>query len=259
MLLLPAALATGVACAPAERSGWRGRTWTMVRCEATRAIVDFDPEGLSAAERDEFVELVDRGIADLERMVAPGLAGPPASERLRYVVSARVGMSRTFGRTILLPLERVKSRRAPYLHETVHALVPTHHGSSWLSEGLASYLESWAAENGTGYDAHVFTRAGDRGIHEAARRVLATNEGRSVLRWIAGPGEPPEMSRDRWGVARPFYVLAQSFTKHLVDRLGLSAVVGLDAGDDPEGDLERRSGRSAVLWRADWLASLGSR
>src|SRR6266446_1569627 len=174
MTVAGTALATTLTCAPFERADRRGGTRVVMRCESERALVDFDPEGLDARERDAFVRLADRGIADLERLLAPSGAVPPRTERVRYVVSRRVDMSRAFGRTVLLPLERVKSQSAPYLHETVHALVRTPHRSTWLSEGLACYLESWVAENVGGYDAHVFTRAGDHGIHEAARRYLRT-------------------------------------------------------------------------------------
>ncbi len=116
-----AALATTLTCAPFERADRRGGTRVVMRCESERALVDFDPEGLDARERDAFVRLADRGIADLERLLAPSGAVPPRTERVRYVVSRRVDMSRAYGRTVLLPLERVKSQSAPYLHETVHA------------------------------------------------------------------------------------------------------------------------------------------
>ena len=227
----------------------------MVRCEGERAVVDFEaPDGLSEAEREAFARLADRGVADLERLLATHLpSAPRRPEPVRFVVSARVAMSRTFGRTVRLPLERVRTRRAPYLHETVHALMPTSSRSIWLSEGLACFLESWVAAHVGGYDAHVFTRAGDREIHEAARRYVHTEAGRAVLPWVGAPGEPPGMSEDRDTVARPFYVLAHSFTKYLVEQLGLDAVLRLATERDPEGALERQSGRSSARWRDDWL------
>jgi hypothetical protein len=164
-------------------------------------------------------------------------------------------MSRTFGRTVLLPLTRVREKRAPYLHETVHALLPTANRSTWLTEGLACYLESWTAENVSGYDAHVFTRAGDRAIHQAAARHRETAAGRAVLPWVGTPGAPPSLFEDRDSVARPFYVLSHSFTKYLVDKLGLAAVARFASRPDPESELRRVSGRPVSEWRADWLGS----
>ena len=67
------------------------------------------------------------------------------------------------------------------------------------------------------------------------------------------PGAPPGLFEDRESVARPFYVLSHSFTKYLVEKLGLAAVAGLESTPDPEVALDRLSGRDALRWRADWL------
>ncbi len=246
-----AALGASLLCVPFERNGRWGERRPGVRCETSRAIVDFDPDGLDPTERETFARLADRGVADLTRLLFKD--APSSREPVRFVVSARANMSRTFGRTVLLPLGRVQSRSAPYLHEAVHALVPARNRSTWLTEGLACYLESWVAEHVGGYDAHVFTNAGDRRIHDAARGYTKTDPGRQVLPWVGVPGEPPDLFEDRMGVARPFYVLSQSFTKYLVERIGLHAVVGLAGGADPEAELRQLTGREAASWRADWL------
>lgn len=222
-----------------------------------RSVLEFRAGALDDAEADAFSSLVDRGVADVEALVAPGL---PASLRrqgpIRFVVSARARMSMTRGRTILLPLERVRTRSAPYLHETLHALVPGRGEPVWLSEGLASYVESWVSENRGGYDAHVFSRAGDRGIHAAARRVLADPAGRATLPWVGGFGEPPGMRDDREGVAAPFYVLSHSFTKSIADAVGVTPLVRALASGEQEA-LRAATGRDAGEWKADWLRSLG--
>jgi len=229
------------------------------RQETARAVIEYDVGALGATEVDDFGRLVDHGIAEIESLVGPSLPERARRRgRLRYVVSARVGMSRAFRTTILLPLDRVRSRSAPYLHESVHVLVPFRGTRVWLSEGFASYLESWISENRGGYDAHVFTRAGDRGIHEAAREWLGRRGGRAVLPWVGAPGEPPGMGRDRMGVARPFYVLAQSLTKHIVDVVGLDPVVRLVLEGGQPSAFAGLTGRTEDEWKREWLASLGS-
>jgi hypothetical protein len=225
------------------------------REETERAVVEYDSSEMSAEEARAFARLADQGIADIESLVSADL--PPwarRTRRIRFIVDARVDVSRTYGGTVLLPLERVRSRSVPYLHETAHALLPTRSDAVWLTEGLASYLESWVSENRGGYDAHIFTRAGNEGIHAAACRYLATEAGRAVLPWVGGRGQPPGLDEDRERVARPFYVLSQSLTRYLVDAKGLDVVVRLMVwGDD---DVAGVTGRSREQWKNDWLATV---
>jgi hypothetical protein len=70
------------------------------------------------------------------------------------------------------------------------------------------------------------------------------------------PGEPPEMVEERRRVAAPFYVMSQSFSKFLVEKLGLARVLALVSSRDPEADLRRLSGRAVEDWKADWLRTL---
>jgi hypothetical protein len=254
--LLGVALAVVVSePAAGPHQGWWSR---RERITSERAVLVYDPGELDQGQAQAFAGLLDRGVKDVRSLVDPGLPpGLPHPDQVRFVVSARVGISRAFRTTVLLPLDRVRNRSAPYLHEIVHVLVPSRGDCTWLSEGLASYLESRVAETMGGYDAHVFTRAGNGGIHAAARRVLREAGGRAVVSFVGGPGQPPGLDEDRRGVARPFYVLAQSFVKYLVDHAGLDALVGAAADADPPGAIATRTGRSTEAWKADWLAAIG--
>lgn len=228
-----------------------------VRIETERAVVEFDAGAMGDAEMRDFAALAERGIADIEALVAPGPEGH-RRRRVRYVVNGRVSLSMTYGSTVLLPLERVRTGRAPYLHETAHALLPERRDWPWLSEGFASYLESWVSENRGGYDAHVFTRAGDRGIHRAALQYLSAGGGREVLPYVGRDGVPPGFDTDRWRVARPFYVLSHSLCKYLVDHAGLAAVVTLLGADEGHDTLPEATGRGREEWRRAWLEHLGA-
>jgi hypothetical protein len=228
-----------------------------VRVEGERTLLEYEAGAFEAAEAQAFARLAEDGVADVEALVSPGL--PEWAKRvgrIRFVLSDEIGISRTWGRTVVLPCDRVRARRAPYLHETVHALVPARGDRTWLGEGLACYLESYVSETRRGYDAHVFTRAGDRGIHAAARRTLDTAAGQAVLPWVGGMGSPPRLDEDRDGVARPFYVLSHSLAKHVVESAGLTAVVRALVSSDPRA-FATETGRSDEAWRASWLKALG--
>ena len=229
-----------------------------IRYETERAMIVFEAGTLSEEEMESFARLVDRGIADIESVVGAGL--PPDARRvgrLRYVVTRRVWMSQTRGRTVFLPLERVRTRSAPYLHETTHALMPSRSDCLWLSEGFASYLESWVSENLGGYDAHIFSTAGDRGIHDAARRLLKVDDGLAALPFVGRSGTPPGLFADRERVAGPYYVLSQSFLKFLVERTSVETVVRLFEEPDISGALAKATGRGTEELRREWLGTLG--
>jgi hypothetical protein len=65
------------------------------------------------------------------------------------------------------------------------------------------------------------------------------------------------MEEDRSGVARPFYVLSQSLTKHVVDAAGLAAVVQALVGEGEDG-LLRATGRTDGDWKREWLNAIGA-
>ena len=227
------------------------------RHDTDRATVYFQDGALSAGDQERFARLVEAGIRDIEQYLRPA-SGPQGLRegRITYRVGDEMPYALTRGRTVFLPVARVRTSSAPYLHETVHVLVRAPHGSVWLSEGFAWYVDAYVVENLGGYDARVFTRGGNRGVDAEARSWLLREQGRAVLPWVGEPGEPPDMARDRRGVAAPFYVMSQSFTKFLVGRLGLKVVLAAVSSRDPEEELARASGRSLEAWKADWRGSL---
>jgi hypothetical protein len=224
--------------------------------EKPRATLVYEESALTPPEASRFAGFLDQGVADVESYLRPAAPDGLREGRIVYRVGTSLPYSMTRGRTVSLMVERVRTDSAPYLHETVHVLVPSPSHSVWLSEGFASYVESYVSENIGGYDAHVFSKTGNRGVDTEAARWLDREAGRTVLPWVGTPGEPPEMLEERRRVAAPFYVLSQSFSKYLVAKLGLARVIRLVSSRDPEGTLRSLSGRGVEDWKADWLRTL---
>jgi len=230
-----------------------------VRIDRRAATLWFERGALSSQEMVEFARLANRGIRDIERW----LQVPAAPRRARkgkifYFISNQVEISHARRRTIFLPLFRVRNRSAPYLHETFHLLVKCAHCPLWFSEGMACYAQSYVSEHFGGYDGAIFTRGGNRGLDVDAAGWLSRREGKAVLPFLGAEGEPPSLFSDRHNVATPFYVLSQSLVKFIAK--GMSAKLhGLATSRDFDRALEKATGKTALEWKKDWLASLANR
>lgn len=130
-------------------------------------------------------------------------------------------ISHSTARSIFLPIDKVRDRTAPYLHETTHVVAPCDNCPMWFSEGLASHVQSYISEHAGGYDGGVFSQNGNRGINQDVRRWLASDSGQAVAPYIGVLGEPPAINYDRSNVAAPFYVMAQSFVRFIVKRASI--------------------------------------
>ena len=228
-----------------------------IRYETDRATVFFEAGQLTPAEMERFVRLIERGIVGIESYLADGSpASSPDPRKITYRIASDIPMSSSYRRTVLLPAERVKTDSAPYLHETTHVLLRARSDCMWLSEGFASFVQSYVAEHEGGYDGYVFSWGGNANVDRMALRYLARDAGKSVLPYVGGQGSPPEVWEERRQVAAPFYVLSHSFVKHLVERAGLATVRELMRAEDVPAALERATKRNLGQWKAEWLASL---
>lgn len=221
--------------------------------ETDRAALWFEGGILSSEEMIAFGDLVNRGILDIEAYL-----GVSRSDRrkIRYFVSTQVQISHSRWQTVYLPMSKVQNRAAPYLHETTHVIAPCDDCPMWFNEGLASYVQSYISEHAGGYDGGIFSHRGNRGIDQDARRWLASERGQAVVPFVGVHGEPPAIDDDRWNVAAPFYVMAQSFVKFLVDRAPVVKLRSCFEAKDFDAELQSVTGKSAAEWKESWLAEL---
>jgi hypothetical protein len=224
-----------------------------VRYQMSRATVVFPPGSFSTEEMGRFAALADRGVLDIDALLNSPSAGAPSGPPITFVVRDGLQISRSFRRTIMLPAERVRRDSAPYLHETTHILVPMSQDCLWLSEGFASYVQSYVAENIGGYDGYVFSWGGNRNIDRLARRTLNSETGRSALPYIGTFDEPADLFEKRREVAQPLYILAHSLVKFMVEHSSLDRVKTLVQSADIAGSSERLTGKTIDGWKAEWL------
>ena len=229
--------------------GDRKRVISVVR--KGRAVVRYERAALSREEAAAFALLAARGIREVERLV-----GRRGRARLRFELRSDARISTARGRTISIPVHRVRGHTAPYLHEIAHVLLPGLEAPAWFSKGLACYLESALGERCHGYDSRLFTLKGNRGVDVDARRWLADRRGRKALPFIGTRGMPGGIIADRHNVAAPFYVLSHSLVKFLVERMGVRGVARLARARRFAGKVRHSTGKTVAGWRKEWLRGL---
>jgi len=239
-----------------------------------RSTVWFEAGALPESERKELADLVESGLQHLEKF----LGGPYRWQKWRrpnveYFVSGRIGVSRMMadlGPVVLLSLARVKSKDAPYLHETVHVLTtplvePGSGGSDpmWREEGFASFVADEVVTRSGGWRFAYMSHGGNVTVHRECAGLLADGQTSAVDEYIGNGGQP--RGRDLWargapgGVAparRTMYVCGQSYVKFLVDRYGLKSVLRLFAEPDAVQGQRRAFGKPVHQLRQEWHAVL---
>jgi hypothetical protein len=240
----------------ASRSDAQEVNGDRVRYALSRATVLFQNGAFTAEEMGRFAMLADRGVQDIDALLNHKGSGAGTAPMITFVVRDDVPMSRSFRRTVMLPAERVHRESAPYLHESTHILVPMKQECLWLSEGFASYVQSYVAEKIGGYDGYVFSWGGNGNIDRLARRTLNSDLGRAALPYVGGGGEPADLFEKRREVAQPLYVLAHSLVKFMIEGTSLDRVKTLVQAQDIEGSAAALTGKSIEAWKADWLVML---
>jgi len=226
---------------------------TGTSVETDRATLWFEGGILSAEEMIRFGDLANRGILDIEAYLGTTRSG---SRKVRYFISTQVQISHSRWQTVFLPMSKVENRTAPYLHETTHLIAPCDNCPMWFSEGLASYVQSYVSEHTGGYDGGIFSRRGNRGIDQDARRWLASERGQAVVPFVGAHGEPLAINDDRSNVAAPFYVMAQSFVKFLLLRASIENLRSCFEAEDFDAELQSVTGKSPAQWKELWMAEL---
>ena len=223
-----------------------------VKHETERSVIWYEAGALTDEEMAEFSKQLDTGILHIEHY----LKLPPREAKVRYYIGNQVEISHSIGGSVFLPLPRVAKRTAPYLHETTHVLAPCRDCPMWLSEGLASYVQSYVSEHMGGYDGVIFARNGNRNIDRDAAHWLAETRGQAVLPFIGKYEEPPHIAYDRSNVAAPYYILAQSLIKFIIEEAGVASLATVFPAADFEEAMSVGTGKSTEEWKQAWLRKI---
>ena len=220
------------------------------RIAGKQAIVWAPPDSLSALHQAALVDSIDVGLALVRRSM--GQLRPwqrIANRPVRYYFSTGRFIAHASGNdAVFIPVNRVLSGLAPYLHEAAHELLaPTApfygweyadsvRGAAaarnmplWLFEGVPDYLAQSAAQVGRLHEGDVFAIGGLAKVDSVcAARALTSPRRDEILRTVGATGQVEALfTTERAQVAPIFYACAQSMTKLLVETIGVQQTVDL--------------------------------
>lgn len=252
---------------PAEDAERIGRlTKTGVRLETDRVTAWFSAGAMSQGEMKTLVDRLGAGVAKLEAFVrTPRGWQDSRRQPVEYYFDSGAFFipHATVNRQVLIPISRLRDGKAPILHETTHALLTPPQGRrplAWLTEGLAAYVAK-AVSRETGIQEGDTFEVGevDELDMKCASR-LASADGARILPFIGATGNLQVLyaMEPAFAVRQVFYGCAASFTKHLVERLGIEAVVDVLPEADPHNKLEALSKMKMSDLRSEWMKKIGS-
>jgi hypothetical protein len=164
---------------------------------------------------------------------------------------------------VLIPIVRLRDGQAPLLHETTHALLTLPQGRrplAWLTEGAAAYVaKAVSAETGIP-EGDRFELGDVHALDGTCAAGLSSEQGARVLPFIGAPGSLPALyaMEPALLVRQVFYGCAASFTKFLVERVGIERVIDVLPEADPHRKLEQLAGSSMPALRSAWMAAIGA-
>jgi hypothetical protein len=252
---------------PAEDAERIGRlTKTGVRLETDRVTAWFSAGAMSQEEMKALVDRLSIGVAKLEAFVhTPRGWQDSGRQPVEYYFDSGAFFipHATVNRQVLIPISRLRDKKAPILHETTHALLTPPQGRrplAWLTEGLAAYVAK-AVSRETGIqegDTFEVGEVDELDTKCAAR--LASSDGARILPFIGATGNLQTLyaMEPAFAVRQVFYGCSASFTKHLVERLGIEAVVDVLPEGDPHSKLEALSKMKMSDLRSEWLKKIGA-
>ncbi len=253
---------------PAEDAERINRLTTNgVRIEADRITAWFAPDAMPPEEMNVLVVRLANGVQALEAFLhLPRGWQDSRQRRVDYFFDAGPFFipHATVNRQVLIPVSRLRDGLAPVLHETTHALLTPPQGRrplAWLTEGLAAYVAKAVSAASAIPEGDTF-ELGD--VHELDAKCatgLSSAQGAKILPFVGAPGSLPVLyaMEPAFQVRQIFYGCAASFTKYLVDRLGIERVVDLLPESDPHKKLEQLSGLKMVALRSEWMTKIGAK
>ncbi|MBP7587463.1 MAG: hypothetical protein KBA72_05890 [Thermoanaerobaculia bacterium] len=240
-------------------------------------VVLWFPKGAFAPEdATKLLAELQRGIAAAKTMVArPDWTYQGDRRVYYYLPDAQFVSHAPGGNCAFIPLWRMKERKAPWLHESLHLLLKSGKGDwlagddkraeermpLWLHEGLADALAiDISRVEDLAYYSPLLDVPAEQ-LDSLAARTLRDAPSPEVLAAIGTRGKPQGLfGPERVKFAIPFYAGSASFVRFIVKRHGYAPLLAaIDDFDRENETLEREAGEALAAMKAAWLEQIMER
>jgi hypothetical protein len=241
-----------------------------VKHDTPRAVVWVEKDALTQDEIAGFAALATQAIDGIERVLDITFDKTFfKADRIEYFVSGKSGISHAhrdgLQPAVFITPDRIRNKRAPYIHETTHTMVRWKEHPPWLQEGLPTFVQQVAAARVGGYDWSPGNPDG-KDVDVLAKDMVDSEFGARALPLIGHPALARSMDdataaqfravlQDRTAGAPAFYIMSASFVKYLANKAGVHTLVALCKSENLS-DTMRGTGKTIDEWKAAWVLSL---
>jgi hypothetical protein len=244
-----------------------------IKFESGRAIAWFPKDSLPESRMKEIVDSLNFGIVTAQKF----LQGPLewqylGNKSINYYFLPGNFVSNFDGESdVSIPLFRIRDFKAPWLHETMHALLRSKKGNwnessdltnyfsmpSWFIEGMAEFIATKIAQTDSIKKFDLMHTGGYLKVDSVCSTIIHGEFGSFIQSSVGESGVPTKLITDRRSYARPFYTCSCSFTKYLAEKYGLDKMlVAISSFEEEQSTIEKLTGKKLEDLKSEWLNSL---
>ena len=249
-----------------------------VKVSKGKVIAWFPEDSLSEKRMNEIIDTLNAGIGAAEEFIGAPLPwqvhqpGEPYTFYFRYdrFISHASGAG-----FVSIPFWRIKSSKAPWLHEAVHEMLNTNTGSwqsplitdeewqknmpLWLYEGLADCISLSVCRSKKLVWFDVFSGKPQTNEDSLFIEELKSDKASYILSFIGANGVMPELfSDDRKLYAPAFYHGSASFVSYIANSYNKEVLLtAISSFGNEQQTIEKLTARSTGSLKNEWLEKLG--
>ena len=247
-----------------------------VKISTEKAICWFPKDSLSEEQMKKIADTISRGIILAEKLIDAPLqwqAHPFNEPYTFYFRKDTIISHASSAGFISISFWRIKTGRAPWLHEAMHEMLDTKTGSwnsriseeyqmknmpLWLFEGMADYISLQVSRSNNMKWFDVFSRGYQTDTDSLFLLDQKSEKGSYIVSHIGAKGIMPELfSKNRQEYAPAFYHGSCSFVKWIAGKYGIKMLLAAISAFDKEMEtIENLSGKHIEELKKQWLDNL---